>query len=431
MPFECRRHETARYGSVLTDGGQKGVLVVEGGRPAAETTLVDTGRDSAFTIAALGILTITAYGGWYYGYGVIVDPIHHEEGWSTAALGVVFGAAILVNGVGAALGGRLLDHNGPRRTFITGAVLGAGALFGSAWQHNVIAFGTLYAIGGGTVGALGFYHTTQAAAMRSSSHPARAVARLTMIGAFSSPIFLPMAAWLVQSTSWRTTITVESALVAASFVLAAWVVPDHRGAVRPSGRSREAFARAWTGHLFRRLLISTLLSGIAADIMLAFQVPIMRSAGLPLATAAVIAGLRGLAQLLGRVPLSAILRSLPSRRALAMAHATAAVAAILLIASGSLPIAICYGLVAGAATGAASPLAGIHTAELVPTEHLGLLLGVQQALYGVAGAAGPIAAGVLLSSTGSWVPAVVLTAAGFAGAAILLSLRRPKAQSRS
>jgi predicted MFS family arabinose efflux permease len=258
--------------------------------------------------------------------------------------------------------------------------------------------------------------------MRSSSHPARAVARLTMIGAFSSPIFLPLAAWLVERTTWRRTVTVEALLVGVSFAFAAGVVPDHRRSARPAGHSREVFAQAWSGILFRRLLLSTLMSGIAADIMLAFQVPIMRAAGLPLATAAVIAGLRGLSQLLGRVPLSAILHAVPSRRALAMAHATAAVAAMLLVASGSLPVAICYGLVAGAATGAASPLAGIHTAELVPTAHLGLLLGVQQALYGVAGAAGPIAAGALLSSTGSWVPAVVLTAAGFASAALLLSL---------
>ena len=400
--------------------------MVEGARPTVDAPHLQSARhDAGPTLAALGILTITAYGGWYYGYGVIVDPIHHDEGWGTAALGVVFGAAILVNGVGAALGGRLLDGAGPRRTFLVG-VLGATTLWASAWQHNVVTFGLCYAIGGGTIGALGFYHTTLAAAMRSSRHPTRAVARLTMIGAFSSPIFLPLTAWLVERTSWRRTITIEALLVAASFVFAAWVVPDHRRSVHASGGSRAAFARAWSGQLFRRLLISTLLSGIAADIMLAFQVPIMRSAGLPLATAAVIAGLRGLSQLLGRVPLSAILRALPSRRALAMAHTTAAVAAILLIASGSLPIAICYGLVAGAATGAASPLAGIHTAELVPTEHLGLLLGVQQALYGVAGAAGPIAAGVLLSSTGSWVPAIVLTSAGFAGAAILLTAGRSR-----
>ncbi|HSB86798.1 MAG TPA: MFS transporter, partial [Ilumatobacteraceae bacterium] len=288
-----------------------------------------------------------------------------------------------------------------------------------------ITFGLCYAVGGGGIGALGFYHVTQAAAMRSApGDPARAVRRLTMLGAFSSPIFLPLTAWLVQSTTWRTTVMIEAVLASASFVVAALVVPDHRVGFRATGRSRDAFAHAWRSQLFRRLLVATLLSGIAADIMLAFQVPIMRDAGLPLATAAFIAGLRGLSQLLGRVPLGAILRRVPARRALAAAQAAAAVAALLLLASGSLVAAVAFGLVAGAATGASSPLQGIHTAELVPTAHLGLLLGVQQALYGVAGAAGPIMAGVLLSTTGSWVPAIVLTAVGFLGAAVLLRHQR-------
>jgi MFS family permease len=72
------------------------------------------------------------------------------------------------------------------------------------------------------------------------------------------------------------------------------------------------------------------------------------------------------------------------------------------------------------ATGASSPLQDIYTAELVDDHDLGLLLGVQQALYGVAGAAGPILVGVALAVTGSWVPAIVLTTLGFAGAAFML-----------
>ena len=50
----------------------------------------------------LGWLTIVAYGSWYYGFGVLIDAIRRDEGWSIAALGTVFGATILINGVGAA-----------------------------------------------------------------------------------------------------------------------------------------------------------------------------------------------------------------------------------------------------------------------------------------------------------------------------------------
>jgi len=146
-----------------------------------------------------------------------------------------------------------------------------------------------------------------------------------------------------------------------------------------------------------------LLSGAAADIMLAFQVPIMRAAGLSLAAAATVAGLRGFAQLGGRIPLGLLLRRTPARTALAGANLLAAMSSLLLLASG-----------------ASSPLQGIYTAELVDEHDLGLVLGVQQSLWGIAGAAGPIVVGALLAATDSWVPAVVLTTLGFAGAAFML-----------
>ena len=146
----------------------------------------------------------------------------------------------------------------------------------------------------------------------------------------------------------------------------------------------------------------------------------MRAAGLSLATAAAIAGARGFAQLLGRIPLGRVLRRTPARLALAAAQLAGAAAALLLLGADVLAIAIAFSLVAGTATGASSPLLGIYTAELVPPADLGLLLGVQQALYGVAGAFGPIMVGILLTTTGSWIPAIALTTTGFLGAGLLL-----------
>ena len=373
-------------------------------------------------IGTLGLLTIVAYGTWYYGFGVFLEPIHEAEGWSRGALGGVFGAAILVNGLGAAVGGRLLDAAGPRRTFLLAAVLGAGGLAVASFQHTLLGFGLAYAVGGGSIGALGFYHVTQAAAARTTpSNPSQAIARLTIIGALSSPIFLPLTAWLVESGDWRATLRLDAIAVGLAFVAAAVCVPDHRVRDQPRGSAIDAFRAAWQGIAFRRLLYATLLSGAAADIMLAFQVPIMRAAGLPLAAAASIAGLRGFAQLGGRLPLGLVLRRTSARVALAAANVLAALAALLLLVSGTLPLAIAYSVLAGAATGASSPLQGIYTAELVGRRDLGLLLGVQQALYGIAGACGPILVGILLALTDSWVPAVVLTTIGFVLAALFLA----------
>jgi predicted MFS family arabinose efflux permease len=382
----------------------------------------ERGTPARAAIGSLGLLTIVAYGSWYYGFGVFLDPIHDAEGWSRGALGSVFGAAIFVNGVGAAVGGRLLDAAGPRLTFLLAALLGSGGLAAASFQHGLLGFAVAYAVGGGSIGALGFYHVTQAAAARAApARPSQAIARLTIIGALSSPIFLPLTAWLVEASDWRVTLRLDAVAVGLAFLATAALVPDHRIRHQRRGSALEAFRAAWLRIAFRRLLYATLLSGAAADIMLAFQVPIMRAAGLPLAAAASIAGLRGFAQLAGRLPLGLVLRAMPARAALASAHFLGAISALLLLASGALPLAVAYSLLAGVATGASSPLQGIYTAELVDRRDLGLLLGVQQALYGIAGACGPILVGALLAVTNSWVPAVALTVLGFAAAAFILA----------
>jgi MFS family permease len=405
---------------VLPLGPWLGWLLASASPPGRSTQ-----APAAGAIASLGFLTIAAYGSWYYGFGVLLDPIHQSEGWSRGALGGVFGAAIFVNGAGAAVGGRLLDAGGPRRTFLIAALLGAGGLAAASFQHSLVGFALAYAIGGGSIGALGFYHVTLAAAARSAPlRSSQAIARLTMIGALASPIFLPITAWLIESSDWRITLRFDAVAVGLAFLIAAACVPDHRVQGQRRGSALAAFRTAWVRIAFRRLLVATLLSGAAADIMLAFQVPIMRAAGLPLAAAATIAGIRGFAQLAGRVPLGLVLRTMPARVALASAHLLAAIAALALLASGALPLALAYSLLAGTATGASSPLQGIYTAELVDHRELGLLLGVQQALYGLAGACGPILVGALLALTNSWVPAIALTTIGFAGAAFMLRSTR-------
>lgn len=68
----------------------------------------------------------------------------------------------------------------------------------SAWQAwYLVASGDPEAAGCGLVGALGFYHITQAVAARAApAAPARAIIWLTLFGAFSSPVYLPLTAWL-------------------------------------------------------------------------------------------------------------------------------------------------------------------------------------------------------------------------------------------
>jgi MFS family permease len=103
-----------------------------------------------------------------------------------------------------------------------------------------------------------------------------------------------------------------------------------------------------------------------------------------------------------------------------IANLSAGVGATLLLASGNLVVALTYTVVAGASLGAISTLQGIYTHELVDTRHLGMLMGAQQAVFGIGGAIGPILAGALIDATGSYTAVLLVTAACFIAAGATL-----------
>ena len=368
----------------------------------------------------------------YYSYGVLIDPINKSTGWSPAALGAIFSAVLVIGGIGGLAGGRLVDRLGPRQAFVIAAVLGSAGLAMASVASGLLAFAVPYVLGCGVISALGFYHITQPTAMRAAGdQPARAVVWLTILGAFASPIFLPLTAWLVDALGWPGTLRVQAALTLVVFVGAALASPGHVGrGVQPPharGRARDALAAAWRAPAFRRWIAASMISGAAIDIILVNQVPAMIAAGLSTGAAATIGGLRGLAQLGGRVPLSPVLRRLGTRPTIVVTFLVGAAGAALLLFSGHIATAVLYSVLAGASIGAVYTLQGIYTHELVGEADLGLVMGAQQALFATGGAVGPTLAGVLLETTHSYAPALLLTIVAFlVAAATIATGARPR-----
>lgn len=361
-------------------------------------------RPPILPISVLGMLTIIGYGACYYAYGVLIGPISADTRWPDAALGAIFSATLVITGAGGMIAGRVLDRRGPRPVFLLAGTAGAGAMLLASAQGALLPFAIAYAGGCGLVGALGFYHITQAAAARiAPAAPARAIIWLTLFGAFSSPVYLPLTAWLTQSAGWRGAIQVEAGTVAVAFLLAAVMInnPASRPG-QPAGRPAGVLRAAWRSPLVRAWLAATLLGGAAVNALIVYQVPVTTRAGLPLGIAAAVAGFRGLAQLAGRLPLTALTGKLGARTTLVLAYALAGAVTLLLFAGGVLALVLVLSLLAGAAIGAVYALQGVYACELIDPGHLGTLLGIQQAVFAAGGALGPLAVGALLGATGSY-----------------------------
>ena len=354
------------------------------------------------TIALLGIETICVYGAWWYSFGVLLDPILTDTGWSETAVAGSFSAGVVVIGVGSIFGGRLLDRLGSRPVFLLAAVIGGSGLGVTSYATTPGVFFVGTAVSLGAFGALGFYHVTMTAAVRSSEHaPTKAISVLTIWGALASAIYLPSAAFLVERTDWRVSIRVLGATAVASLVVAAFgasVPPDKTPGPRPT--LRDVAADTWRPGKARGFTITVALAGISFTTLLVYQVPVMVAAGLPLTTAATAAAVRGFCQLLGRVPLSPLVARVGSGGAVIAAMGALTTGGLILIVAGTTPVALLFAVIAGFGIGAWSPLQGIRANELFSTNTLGATMGLFTTVSSTAGAIGPALAGFIADTTG-------------------------------
>jgi len=377
-------------------------------------------------IGLLGLTTIAVYGAWYYSYGVLLDPIIADTGWSETGVAATFTGGGLLVGAGALGGGWLLDRLGSRRVFLLAAVLGGGSIIAASLATSLMLFALFGSLGSGALGGLAFYHITQTTAVRiAPDAPSKAIARLTIWGALSSPIYLPIAAFLVERYDWRTTVRILVVPAIVLLLVTSVVARTRPPAVVTRRVIRRVLVSVRDVPEIRRFAIASGLTGMGLSIVLVYQVPVMTSLGLELALASWIAGLQGFSQLLGRLPLTPILNRFGPRRATQLALTALLIGFLLLLGSGSVAFGIAFALVAGFGLGAISPLQGIYTADLFDKEVLGSAMGFVMVLYASVGALGPAIVGALSDATGSrlWAVAIGASAAGL-GALVLVQPRR-------
>ncbi|MEX2627389.1 MAG: MFS transporter [Ilumatobacteraceae bacterium] len=374
-------------------------------------------------IALLGVLTIVAYGSWFYGFGVLIDDIDADLPGGLAPLTAGYAIAQVLTGVLGVAVGRLLDRSGARVPFAVGAATGPVLLVASTFAVDPWVFALLFGAGGGAIGSTAFYHLTQAVSARISvGHEAQAIARLTIWGAFASPVLIPVTEALRATVGWRDTVRLSAAVVAVVLAVAAvWVDPAGRTrSSAPSVNPWTAVRVAAAEPRIRRLALSTLAGSFGMSVLVVLQVPAMVAGGIERSTAAGLAGARGFAQLLGRLPLGFALRRWSARSTLRVANVAVGCGALLLALSTNVATATVFVVVAGIGIGAVSPLNGIYGREVLPPEDLGTLMGALYLLFGFSAGLGPVVAGVLADVTGrTWSGLVVAAAAAFVAAALL------------
>lgn len=362
--------------------------------------------------------------------GVMMAPIEQDLGWTRTQIS--FGTS-LVPLVAVALGaaaGLTIDRFGARRIAILAALLMcSGIALMSSIGDNLWQWWALWAL----VGVAGSAMPTvwiAPVSRRFTAGRGLAVA-ITLSGTgISTSLVPPIANWLVENHGWR------AAYLGLAGFWAAVVFPlvflFFRSAEAPRGvtkADRKAQAAAQPGltarqgfatRAFYTLALAAFLSMSAGVALILNLVPVLRSTGLTAAVAASIAGIIGVATILGRIVGGALMDRMSAKAIAAVSAGGAAVlpAALLLFPGSPVAAAVAvfiYGLFGGAKVPALVYLASRHFGARA----FGVLYGAVNMMVALGVGLGPVIANYVFDITRSYSP-VMWTAVPFLLAAALL-----------
>lgn len=377
-------------------------------------------------VAALGVVTVIAYGTTQYLFSLIVRPIAADLGWSHAQIDGAYSWGLAVSAIAGVPIGAACDRYGARALMAAGAAVLALSLALLTSVRTPVEFQLVWGAGIGLGTALTYYPVSFTAIARWFRYERpRAFSRLTFIGAFSSTIFYPAAGLLITRYGWRDALWCLSAvnLIVALPLAVAFVRSAPRA---PAAASDDEERSVSAGAAIRTLPFWTMTAALsigylASTVILAEHVAYLIGRGYPPSAVAGAAGLLGLAYLPGRWLAHAGSRYLAPAKLLAAVLFAEALGVGLLAAQRSWAGVIAYLAVFGAAYGAMAPVRGGLVAHFFGPSSYGRISAIQNLPVALGAAAGPVIAGLVIDRFGY--PAALGGCMAAFAAAALLALR--------
>jgi MFS family permease len=407
------------------------------GRPGARRGEVRGLFYGWIVVASAFVILLLAYGA-QYSFGVFFAALLEEFGWSRASLAGVFSVYAFAYCVFGYPAGRLTDLWGPGRVIAIGGVFLGVALAGMAlvttlWQPYVL-YGVVAALGMGTA-----YVPCNATVVKWFVQRRGMAVGLASSGASVGTFALPpLAQVLIGTVGWRWAYVVFGAAILVLLNLIALAMrrdPESLG-LHPDGAPGPPATAAVSGEswpLARAVRTSTfwLLWGAFAATWVPVFIPLVhlvrfsRDLGFsPLVAASIVSAL-GMGAVVGRLVMGAVSDRLGRRNTVAVAMALQALAFLGFLEVAGLAALVGAALLFGYAYGAVSTLFTAIVGDFFGRAQAGTLVGVLFAMAGSMGGVGPIVAGAIYDTTGSYSPAFALAAALNVIAVALLLMCRP------
>jgi MFS family permease len=370
-------------------------------------------------VGVLGVTEAISWGVLYYAFSVFLTPMEDDLGWSRAETTGAFSLALVLSGFAAIGAGRWLDRHGARALMTAGSCIGVVLVLAWAAADTLPVLYVVWAAIGVVMATVLYEPAFAVVTVWFDRKRVRALTAVTLIAGFSSTVFLPLSAWLVEAQGWR------MALVSLALILAVGTIPAHALLLRrrpedlglhPDGEpaaTSSADRRARTSltpgaalrdPTFRWVTLAFCLSTAVAFGAQVRLVPILLERGFSPILAATLAGSIGATQVLGRVLMTPLAGRFSLRSLSVVVLAIQPVALLVLLLVPELAGVIAFIVLFGAAKGCLTLVRPAFVADLYGPAHYASIAGVLAFAVTLAQATAPLGAGAAYDAIGWYDP---------------------------
>ena len=257
-------------------------------------------------VAAGGLLGCVAIGAMF-SLPVLLQPIARDTGWSVTGVSSAMTVGFLAMALGSMAWGSLSDRFGPRAIVLAGAIILAVSLALASQATSLLAFQLIFGLLVGASAAAIIVPMMACVTGWFDTHRSLAVS-LVSAGMGMAPMTMaPLAAWLVSTLSWRTTLEILAAVAALLMIPAALLVRRPPALVGASAASEGepqsgmSVGEALRSPQFVVLVLTNFFCCATHSGPIFHTVSYAQTCGIPLVAAVSIYSVEGLAGMGGRI----------------------------------------------------------------------------------------------------------------------------------
>ncbi|CAN7313142.1 MFS transporter [Phenylobacterium sp. LjRoot225] len=354
-----------------------------------------------------------------YTTGLFMEPLGREFGWSRAQISIGLTITSLMTIPLSPVVGAVIDRWGSRRLAIPGVALAIAtiAAFGLA-NGSIAQWILLWTLFG--VASLLIKTTVWTAAVSGAFNAARGLAFGLVLGgtAVTQTIAPVISQQLIDHFGWRQAYFWLAAgwggpvLLLVILFLVDRAEPKARDQAVSSDLPEPVkppaglgFREAFRSIALIRIGLSTLITMFATVGVLIHQVPILTEAGVTREHAALLAGLGGIAGMVGKLVTGWLSDRMDGGTVGAITLSSTAIAFVLLLEPLRSPALIVVAMVIiGYASGTKLQISAYLTSRYGGLRNFGKIFGVMASLIAVGGGIGPVAAGAIYDHFGNYTP---------------------------